>query len=152
MNVLSAELGGGHGGRVSGGIAGEGGQNETPGSVCALGRRVRTGETERCGAGRLHVCLCAGGAGPCGAPGAVSARRGRGLGAERFTPRRAPACTHARARPTPGLRRRGSGTAAPAHWPAAAKGAGRGRVSPVQGPPDPGGLGGPRPGGEKGDV
>lgn len=58
MNVLSAELGGACG-RVSEGVGG-GAERDAGACVCALGRRVRPGDTERCGAGRLHVCLCAG--------------------------------------------------------------------------------------------
>lgn len=126
MNVLSAELGGACG-RVSEGVGG--GRRTRRRGVCVSARAAGAprghGTLRRGPTACVPVRRCAGGAQPCGAPGAPSARRGRGLGAERVTPRRAPACTHARARPASGLRGGGSGTAAPAHRPAAAKRAGR---------------------------
>lgn len=80
----------------------------------------------------------------CECPPGLGARRG----ARYLLGARLRVYTHART-PTSGLHRRGSGTAAPAHPLAAAKGAGRRRVSPILCSPLLGVLGVMGPGGER---
>lgn len=142
------------GGAVVGGwVGGVGGRGaEMPGLVAGLSGygRVLIREAERRVPCWMRVCMCVpglcqrvlcsrGGERPWGLGAARGARYP--LGAR--PPVRTPART-----PTSGLHRRGSGTAAPAHQPAAAKGAGRRRASPDRCSPVRGGLGGPGPGGE----
>lgn len=160
VNVLYAVLGGGvgvHSGRVSvyGRVPGGGGAERDAWLVCAVGLRA-CWVSGWCALGRLDAvlragCMCACVCRLCQdvcsrdreCPPGLEARRGE------HYPRGAHTGAHTHAHtPSSGLQCRWWGTAAPAHRPAAAEGAGR-RISLILRSPDRGGLGGPWPGGEK---